>query len=185
MTAFVDESLRQGPNGLYVIAAVVVTLDFDAARDAARSMLLRGQHRFHWRDENDRRRRLMIDRISELGVGCRAYVCRPVAVRREPRARALCLNGLLWDLWQDDVVELVIESRQEHNDRRDRRTIVGAQRAQRAHPDLSYRFAWPEVEPLLWLADAVAGAVSAAVGERADYTNALGALLAQKDVDDP
>jgi hypothetical protein len=182
MTAFVDESQRHGPKGIYIIAAVVVTDDLDTARQSARSMLLRGQRRFHWRDENDRRRRLMMQRIIDLDVVCRAYRCQPVTAPQSPRARALCLNGLLWDLRRDDINELVIESRQDHNDRQDRRTIANAQRAQRADPGLRYRFSWPESEPMLWLADAVAGAVSASAGGKAEYVEALGVRLALSDI---
>ena len=90
-------------------------------------------------------------------------MCRLDAVRREPRARALCLNALLWDLWADEVDSLVIESRGEHEDRRDRSTIVAAQKSKRAAPTVDYRFERPSNEPMLWWADLVAGATASAL----------------------
>ena len=52
----------------------------------------------------------------------------------QTRARNLCLNRLLWDLMTWGVDELVIESRQAHNDRFDRIIVVAAQQAKREHP---------------------------------------------------
>lgn len=182
MHAYVDESLRQGPAGLYVVATVVVTDELDRARDVARSVLLRRQPRYHWRAESEPQRQRMLEAIVGLGVTVRAYACRPVAPSKTERARALCLDRLLWDLHADDelgdVAELVLESRREHNDRKDRKIIAAAQRANRAPAGLRYLHAQPSAEPLLWLPDAAAGAVSAHVaGETSRYLEALGGCV--------
>jgi hypothetical protein len=58
-----------------------------------------------------------------------------------------------------DANHLILESRQERNNQRDRRRIMAAQRAGKASVELTYRFGLPSSEPLLWLADAVASAV--------------------------
>lgn len=60
---------------------------------------------------------------------------------------------------------MVIESRQEHNDRKDRREILGAQRAGVASEGLRYRHARPKDEPLLWLPDALAGAIGTSIAD--------------------
>lgn len=60
---------------------------------------------------------------------------------------------------------LVIKSRQEHNDRKDRREILGAQRAGVAEPDLVYRHGQPKLEPPLWLPDAIAGAIGMSLAD--------------------
>ena len=182
MTAFVDESIRDGPDGSYVVAAVVLsTSDFDA-RDAARRLLLPGQRRLHWHDEGEDRRTLILERLAELGLECRTYLCALGAGRRQPRARALCLNALLWDLWrQADVDSVVIESRGDRDDRRDRSTIVAAQRSMRASPTIAYRFERPSVEPMLWWADALAGAAALATrGTR--MLDTIGLRLVHTDV---
>lgn len=182
MTAFVDESMRLGAGGLYVVAAVVVADDVDIARQAARSVLVRRQQRFHWRNESEARRQVMLELMSGLDIEARVYVREPIAPRRQAGARALCLNTLLWDLWQAGVDDLVLESRQVHADGADRRTILAAQRARRASPDLAYRFARAIEEPLLWLADALAGATSAHVADGADYLDRLGGIVTRHDV---
>lgn len=163
MTAFVDESLRQGPGGLYVVAAVVVLEDSETARSKARSVLLGRQKRFHWRNETERQRKAMLGCLAGLGAPVLAYAASPVERPRQDRARALCLERLLWDVWDLGVAGIVFESREDHNDAKDRRSIIQAQRARRADPGLSYDFKRPLEEPLLWFADAAASAVSTAL----------------------
>jgi hypothetical protein len=83
------------------------------------------------------------------------------------------LLGQLLEGLPPAVVDVLIESRQAHNDRVDRQVIAAAQRAGRASPDLNYRHARPLEEPLLWLADALAGAVMAGVRKDAQYVERL------------
>lgn len=163
MTAFVDESYRHGPGGRYIMAVVVLLAHDVDPREAARNLLLPGQRRLHWHDEDERRRAVLLDRLVQLGLECRSYFCPLGPALREPRARALCLNAVLWDLWQESVSSLVIESRGEYDDRRDRSTIVAAQKSMRASPTVAYRFERPSVDPMLWWADVVAGAAAASV----------------------
>jgi hypothetical protein len=81
---------------------------------------------------------------------------------------------MLWDFHQIGVTEVVFESREEHNDRKDARTIGHAQRGKRASAQLVYSFRRPLEDPLLWVADALAGASSAHVaGEDVRYLEAL------------
>lgn len=165
VTAYLDESLRQGPDGFYLVAAVVLAQNTDEARNAVKDLLLRRQQRFHWRDETEAQRLRMLDRIAELGLPLFSYRC-PILPRSE-RSRALCLNRLLWDLLDHDIDELVLESRGDANDQHDRQTVVTAQKAGRAPQDLVYRHERPEKEPLLWLPDAVAGAVASSLYDSA------------------
>jgi hypothetical protein len=53
----------------------------------------------------------------------------------------------------------VSESRQEHNDRKDRREVLSAQQTGVASKGLIYRHGRPQEEPMLWVADAIVGAV--------------------------
>jgi len=59
----------------------------------------------------------------------------------------------------------MIERREAHNDQRDRATIAHAQRAGWLSPTLRYAFLRPNDEPLLWIPDAVAGLVAAALAD--------------------
>jgi hypothetical protein len=182
VTAFVDESIRLGPSGVYIVAAVVVVGDLDRGREFARSLLLPSQLRLHWNEESDQRRQRIVDGLADFGAPCRIYVGPLGPHVRQARVRALCFNRLLWDLWVEGVESVVIESRQEHNDRRDRRTILSAQRSRRASPTLKYSFARPSDEPLLWLPDALAGATAATTGGGPDYLARLGSIVDRTDV---
>jgi hypothetical protein len=59
----------------------------------------------------------------------------------------------------------VIESREPRNDRKDAAPIEQAKRAGKASLALTYVFERPNSEPLLWLADAACGAISAQLAE--------------------
>jgi hypothetical protein len=174
MIAFVDESIRTGPSGVYLVAAaVVIPADLDRARRTVVSALLPNQPRFHWRNESELQRRVMLERVANLPAKVLAYACRPVP-RRQDRARALCIDRMLWDFAELGVTKVTFESREEHNDRKDAFTIRNAQRAKRAPATLQYSFARPLEEPLLWLPDALAGAVIADLAtQRSSYLSAL------------
>jgi hypothetical protein len=160
MIAYLDESSRQGPNGLcYVVAAAVVAEDEDRARDRLLKLRQPGQRFLHWHDEQRDRRTTVIEGVSETGVLVLVTVCHPVGNRRQERARQRCLVALAADLASEGVSKLVIESRQPRRDRRDRSTLLGAQQSGIAR-ELVYRHTDKCSEPLLWAADAIAGAVS-------------------------
>ena len=67
----------------------------------------------------------------------------------------------------------MFESRENHNDAKDRQTIIQAKKAKHAAESLTYRFERSDAEPLLWLPDAVAGAVSAAEAQERRYLDLL------------
>jgi len=165
MTAYVDESLRVSHAGLYLLAAAVVAGDdADDARRALRRVLLPGQLRFHWRLERGGQRARMLAAVAKIRPAVLAYSCRPMP-RRQERARALCVNSLVWDLHERDIKHAVFESRGEHGDRRDAATIEQARRAKWAAAAVTYGFDRADDEPLLWIADALAGAISAHLAE--------------------
>jgi hypothetical protein len=174
MNAYVDESIRRSESGIYLVAAAIVTdVDLDEARYRVRSVIGRGQPRFHWRDESEPQRRRMLEAIVELGPTAAAYVCVPTG-RRQDRARALCIGRMLWDLKELGARHVTFESRQPHNDRKDARTIERAKRSGTAAAELRYVFQRPLDEPLLWVADALAGVASARMaGEPSELFDVL------------
>jgi len=150
--AFVDESIRR-PIGLYVIGCVIAPCgEYAALRETF------GGPRFHFSRESEERQVAFLGRICDQGLGTAAYVSRGL---HDERARGLCMKALLWDLKQTwEACELVIESRQDHNDLKDARVIGGAKRSGIADASLKYGWERPADNPLLWTADAVAGAVA-------------------------
>jgi hypothetical protein len=164
-TALVDESFRHGHDGrgCSLLAAVIAP---DASASTIEHDLRRfvnpGQRRFHWHDEKASSRRRFLETIAEYHqrkVVAIAYCQETASHRKIEQARVRSIWALLADLNDRGVGTLVFESRQERNDRKDRREVVTAQKAGLADPDLVYRHGRPKEEPLLWLPDAVAGTV--------------------------
>lgn len=178
-TCYVDESLRQTGQGLYVLAGVAVRDDcVSTARRVVRACAKKLEHRFHWRWENEASRIRMLESLAELELAVIAIACAPVARGRAPRARSLCLKELLWALDQGKIRRLVIETREPHNDQFDRRVVVGVQQSYRLGVGIAYAFERPLNEPLLWAADAIAGAVSGvATGESSRYGELIRCLI--------
>ena len=162
MIAFVDESVRSGSGKLlYVVAAgAVLQADGDRARDELRKLLLPRQPYLHWNSEKPVRRLAVLDRLTGLGAMVFACSYYPVGTRHQESARATCLTALVGDLKAAGISELVIETRSEVPDRRDRRTLLDARHAGIAADSLTYRHVGKLEEPLLWAADAIAGAVA-------------------------
>lgn len=180
-TAFVDESLRPGPSGLYVVASVVVVDDLARARSVAAKIPPRNR-RFHWKDEEDRERYAMLDVLLELDSALWVYEC-SCSTRQQERARAKSFVRLLWDLRQLGVMQLVIESRGVAADRKDRRTILGAIKSEVAPSDLVYEHRRGPTDSGLWLADALAGATATALMGVTQYRDRLGRTLERNSID--
>jgi hypothetical protein len=160
LTAFVDESSRLTDAGYcYVVAAAVVVQDEEDVRDAVRKLPLTPATILHWHSESNRRRREIVERVGELHIQAIGAGCHPVAAKRQERARARLLTTLVADLAAEGVGHVVIEARQERLNRRDRSTLIAAKKAE-IISGLTYEHVDKRDEPLLWLADVLAGALS-------------------------
>jgi hypothetical protein len=132
-------------------------------RDATLAARRQSGRPFHWHSERNAARAEMVEHVASLsGTEIIVAVCRPVASHRHERARAVCLVTLLDAVQALDppVSCIVLERRTEMLDKRDAARIEGLVAGRRLTKELTYSFA-SKAEPLLWLADAVAGAVSA------------------------
>lgn len=179
--AFIDESRRAHGDGfLYLMAAVEVpaTELVALARDL-RVLLPSGARSLHFRHDRDGLRRRHLELIAErMAAG---YLRAHVAVasiqhaRHERRARVRCLSALAAHLADAGVGRMIIESRQEHDNRVDDRVLLDCRRDGLLAGALVWAHHRYTDDELLWIADAVAGVVGlAAVGR--DRTN-LAAIL--------
>ena len=167
MRAYVDESVRVAAPGLYVLAAVTVSLDeAEEVRAVLRESLSQRQRRFHWRAESAQRREAMAKIVSVLALPGLVVITSPIDPRRRERARRVALTRLLWELEQRQVFDVLFESRQEIADQADRSHIGTCQRAGHVNRQLRYGFGQPLAEPLLWLPDLLAGATTTAYDRR-------------------
>lgn len=161
LRAFADESIRTTPTGsFFVFAATVVREDrCEAVRHALGSLLLRGQASLHWHDEDDPRRRKIAAAVAEVGANSLVVVGAPVVLTKQERARRQVLGRLLWELDRRQVEHALLESRHLARDAHDLRAIGGFRNAGLLSRRLRVDHGKAKQEPLLWLPDAVAGAV--------------------------
>ena len=152
--AFVDESERPGR---YLMCAVLVApAHLTEVRQALLALRMPGQRRLHFKPEGDRRRRLILDRISALPVRANIYQ-RP---GQPMKAREVCLRAMTADLLAAGVTRMVIEPI-DTLVHQDRGAIIEELRAQHRLGSLAYEHVTAHLEPNLWAADAVAWAYGA------------------------
>ncbi|MFI7059545.1 hypothetical protein ACIBL3_01065 [Kribbella sp. NPDC050124] len=166
LIAWVDESVIVGNDhlsGTYTLAAVLAD---QGAIDDLRTQLLalteRKIVRLHWVAESAKRRDLIAETVAALSVMAIVVVGSPVHRQKQERARRCCLEHLLYELDQLGVSQAWLESRAPSQDKRDRSLVDSARRKGLLSYRTSIEFARPLQEPMLWLPDAVAGAVTAA-----------------------
>jgi hypothetical protein len=155
-TAYVDEAYEVGPAGVYVLAAVVAPADATDLRRELRNALRQGrQPRPHFSKENHKRRIVLADAVA--GLGLPATVVVESSAGRAVRARGRCLARLAWELGQETGVDaIVFESRGRPADQHDASILA---RTARQGPRLAATFVRATEDPILWLADIIAGAV--------------------------
>ncbi|MEU4396433.1 hypothetical protein [Kribbella sp. NPDC023855] len=166
LSAWIDESIIVGGNqhpGAYTLASVVADpAAADDLRDVLRSLRERKLRRLHWTSESAKRRDLIAHAIAGLDVAAVVALGTPVHRKKQERARRCCLECLLYELEDFGVTQAWFESRAALLDGRDRSLVDSARRTGLLSGRLSVDFALPIQEPMLWLPDAVAGAVTAA-----------------------
>lgn len=167
----------------YVIGAGVVLPAagrLDAVRREAEGLLMATENRsrpFHWLKEGPLLRLAMIDLIGRLDVHVYAVVGSAPSRHDIEFLREECLRELFRSVRQHAVDRVVIESRERSTrvigqNRRDYGTLIEARHA--GELPASVRYEWvPKNEPLVWLADAVAGAVLASERGEADWLRRL------------
>lgn len=176
--AFVDESYVSR-TGQYLLAAVVIDDgQGDDARDAALEIRRHRRNALHWHDERRSTRLAIISAVAARTAAQVVVVTTPVPENRQERGRAVCIAPLLAHLQASSppVARVILESRTGVLDRRDAQRIEGLRASHRLTDLVRYEFA-TKSEPLLWLADAVAGAVGSALAGDDTYAELLGDRL--------
>lgn len=156
----IDETTPADRHGLYYVVScgVIVTDAVTDARQALRSTIGQRQRLFHWHTEGIEARRRMLACIGDLGVVAQAGVHYPTGRRGQERARRIILSDLIVELIYEGVGHVLIETRSAAQDGRDRATILDTfAKLGRPH---AFTYEWrTKAEPLLWIADAINGAI--------------------------
>jgi hypothetical protein len=169
-TAFIDESQSEG---FYLLAAVVIEdRRMARARVDVESLRLAGP-KLHWAKESPHRRAEVLAAVVGFGF-TNLVVVRTHKVREaDERARRLSLRRLVWELDQRGVERAVFESREKSQNSRDADLVRRLRRTQELRGSLHIDHAAGRSEPLLWLADVVAGGVRAHRTGSADFSALL------------
>jgi Protein of unknown function (DUF3800) len=164
-TAWCDESFFEHDHvGFYILAAAVVEPGtMDTARDAM--LGLRGgraTNKLHWTEMEHKQRLTATRTVHGLGSAHLVVIGTPVPMRRQERARGQCLNRLVWELHDFSGVEhLVVEAREPVLNDRDVKTVLNVRHQLPKGTAFRVDHCHGSTEPLLWVADIVAGACRA------------------------
>lgn len=149
----VDESMR---NGYLLVAAVVMPQDVNATRRGIQDLVERGQRRLHMVKESPPRKRMILQRLTELGVTATLYEAGPNHKTNIERRRA-CLEQLVVDAVAAGGARLSLETA-DGVDQRDQQQLIELMRRLRCHDVLTYEHAHAGQELLLAAPDAIAWA---------------------------
>jgi hypothetical protein len=186
--AWVDESMqvaRDGHGGWYVLAAVVTEPGAcSLIREELRKLLLKGTDRLHWREESTPRHEKIASAIAGQDVAHVVVVGAPLDRRKQERARGICMERLLFELEQLGVTLVWLDGRKPQLNARDLRLVEGLRGKRAISGVIHVDFAYSRNEEMLWIPDAVAGAVSMARQGRESHVRlAFGELIDEIDVD--
>ncbi len=162
--AWGDESgshAREDP-GVYLLGAAIAEDGVvDDLRLAMRHLRLpSSEPKLHWRAESGARPLEMVKTIASLPVEG-FIVVRQASVRdRLERRRRKCLEQLLHEVADLGCEELTLESRGAADDRRDRQLLDRLRRNGRLGTGLVMSHAAGPADSVLWIADALCGAVT-------------------------
>ncbi|MBB5790585.1 hypothetical protein [Jiangella mangrovi] len=177
--ATVDESIRIDDR-VYVLAACAFEeKDSDVARDTMRALEPRAGHRLHWHDRKPPDRHEAVKAVAQLSALHIVTVGAPIDPRRQERARRQCLETLLFHLDAAGVEQVWLESRNAAADRRDIAAVDRFRARRVIGHAIRIDHARPLDDPLLWLADIVAGALGAAEGGDPTFRELLVPMLTE------
>jgi len=163
--AWVDESMRitSDDQGTYILASVVCDPSCcGPVRQAMGSLLLRGQKRLHWRDEDAVRRDKIVATVASVDMAAVVVVGMPMAKAKQERARRLCMEVLLPRLDEMGVGRVWLESRTPTLNKVDAKMVLALRGKRLISRELRVDVARPLEERMLWVPDVVAGSVGAA-----------------------
>mgnify|MGYP001314738047 CR=1 FL=1 len=186
--AFIDESesdRRRDPDVYILSAALVDQADLADARAEIRRLLRPGQRKLHWRAESDRTREVIAKTIASLPALHVIVVRVGRPGERSERRRRKCLERLAYELDHRGVLHLTAEAREPKQNAADLHHFRNLRAAQRIQPRMRLYHVPGPGEPLLWLADAVAGAVTAARTGAPRYLQMLDGLIELVSVEVP
>lgn len=161
--AFGDESGsdRQLDPDAYILAAAVIDPEHvDDVRGMAHELKLPNARKAHWRDDSAKRHDAVITMISKMPIEGVIVVRQGGSDERPERRRRKCMEPFLTSVEEYGCSHLMLESRGPADDNRDR-TLLDTMRAKKQSDVLRLDHTPGPEEPLLWIPDALCGAITA------------------------
>ncbi|MBH1937851.1 hypothetical protein I5Q34_26875 [Streptomyces sp. AV19] len=186
LSAWSDESFQEKDSaGFYIIAAAIIE---PPVRDAAREAMLaqrgrRATAKAHWTEMDHREKKRAARAVAELDGVHVVAVGSPVPFRKQERARSKCLTQLVTQLHAFGVECLFMEAREPQLNQRDIRTVQSARFGLPKGTAFRIEHVYGGAEPLLWVADVVAGACRAHQLGRGEYWAELVDVVVDFEVD--
>jgi len=175
---FGDESSSRNsvdPDVYILGAALVNETDLNIAREIAFTLRVPGKTKPHWRDESIRRHDVVVDTIVKLPLRGLVVVRRGQAAERLERQRRKCFSVFVQELEARSCGVLTMESRGKSDDKRDE-IMLRSMRAQQISAQLRLEHEWGGANPMLWIADALCGAVVSARTGNARWLDQLAGM---------
>ncbi|WP_158685468.1 hypothetical protein [Microbacterium halophytorum] len=141
-------------------ASFVISEDGEeSTRNALRRSLPAGARKLHWTNLDPARQGKVVSDL--LGLSLMHFVAvRKTTIHETPeRSRRACIEVLLYELSQVGVDRAVFESRGKSDDVRDRKMLDALRNKRVVDRNFRIDHMPGPAEPLLWIADAVCGAV--------------------------
>lgn len=151
-----------------------VPVDVAALRRDVRSLVLPGQRRIHFTKERDDRKRLILSKLADFGARAHILHCESGS---DAASREACLRGLVALAAEHAHTKIVIE-RDDSIEQSDRRILFREVRKHGLTGTLIYAHEAPHLEPLLWIADAIAWSYT----KGGDWKRRIEPLVASIDV---
>ncbi|NKR30189.1 hypothetical protein GS538_09055 [Rhodococcus hoagii] len=178
LTAWGDESGSQpdrDPHTYLITAALCEDAEVATLRKVMEELRLPHEKKVHWHGSSEARRHDIIDAIADLPIAGFVVIHTEVDAA-DRRHRRKCLEYMLPNLVDMDCGRITLESRggQDQSDL----DLLQKFRAQRVITSgLRLNHAVGRIEPALWAADAVCGAVVQSRVGNADYLRKLGGAV--------
>lgn len=171
--------------GAYIMsAAIIEPAEAEQIRDAMLALRRRSERKVHWRSDSETRHDEVVKIIADLPVEAFVVVRLGPKEDRDERRRRKALEPFTIELSKLGCGRLTLESRGSAADSRDLQ-FVQMMRARRAIPEAIRLDHTPgPAEPLLWLADALCGAVMAARTGEPRWLNAIASSVTVHEVDE-
>ncbi len=187
--AFADESFHEDTTGgFYVLAAAVLPV---ARHDELREVMLdircggRRSSKLHWYPMDHQEKLDVTKRVADFDELQVVTVGSPVRPKRQERGRRLCLQRLVTELHGAGVDTLIAEARQDDLNKRDIDSVRYARRLLPKGTRFQIEHRFGADEPLLWIADVVAGAVRARINGTGTFFQQLSGCVHEVRVDTP